>query len=271
EAVQVRSGLPPPRIQAVCVRLSRGSGSSTTRSSRRCHQRDQVGRVPVLRAFYTGHSVGGQMKRPVLVDLVLALAIGAAVGAQSRSGHIRSWWNAGSGERFAALSTYDNANGAVAVLNADGAFDTKGHPSSEPLGPNGRACVPCHQPSSGMSLSIEGVRERWNATQGRDPLFAAIDGANCPSLPQSAASSHSLLLDRGLIGVALSSPPVAADGSTIPPESPIEIVRDQNTCNTDPAYGLRSATARVSVFRRPRVAANLKYLATRARPLHIIH
>jgi hypothetical protein len=209
------------------------------------------------------------MKRTVFLGLVLAFAIGVAVGAQNRSSQLRGWWNAGSGERFAALSTYDNSNGAVAVLNAAGAFDTKGHPFFEPLGPNGRACVTCHQPSSGMSLSIEGIRERWNATQGRDPLFAAIDGANCPSLPQSAASSHSLLLDRGLIRVALPWPPVAADGSPIAPEFTIEIVRDPSTCNIDPAYGLRSATPRVSVFRRPRVAANLKYVASGSPPFNI--
>src|SRR5262245_57182110 len=210
------------------------------------------------------------MKLKVILSLILALAIGAAaVAGQSRSGPLRSWWTAGSGERFATLSTYENANGAVALLNAGGAFETKGHPFFEPLGPNGRACVTCHQPSSGMSLSSEGIRERWTATQGRDPLFAAVDGANCPSLPQAPASSHSLLLDRGLIRVALPWPPIAADGSTIVPEFTIEIVRDPSTCNTDPTYGIRSATPRVSVFRRPRVTANLKYVASGSPPFNI--
>ena len=35
-------------------------------------------------------------------------------------------------------------------------------------------------------------------TDELDPIFAAIDGSNCPKLPQGIATSHSMLLERGL-------------------------------------------------------------------------
>jgi hypothetical protein len=120
-----------------------------------------------------------------------------------------------------------------------------------------------------MSLSVDAIREQWRTTGGRDPLFAAIDGSNCPSLPQADASSHSLLLDRGLFRIGLPWPPMAADGSRITPEFTIDIVRDPSTCNADPGYGLRSANPTVSVFRRPRVTANLKYVIASSGPFNI--
>jgi hypothetical protein len=53
---------------------------------------------------------------------------------------------------------------------------------------------------------------------------------------------------------------VAPHGVT--PEFTIEVVRDPTGVNRDPVYGLASATPTVSVFRRPRVVANLKYVTS---------
>jgi hypothetical protein len=82
---------------------------------------------------------------------------------------------------------------------------------------------------------------------------------NCPGLPPDDPRSHSLLLERGLFRIALPWPPVRADGSPIDPEFTLEVVRDPTGCNTDPVYGLHSATPTISVFRRPRPVANTKY------------
>ena len=41
-------------------------------------------------------------------------------------------------------------------------------------------------------------------------------------------------------------------------------MRDPSGCNTDPTFGLNSADPHISVFRRPRMAANLRYLAVDA-------
>jgi len=128
--------------------------------------------------------------------IVMSLAASAQSGA-------RLWWAPGDGTPLADFAAYGNDRGTVGVLNTSGRLDTKGHPFFEPIGTNGRACVTCHQPADGMSLSVRTVRERWAATGGKDPLFAAVDGMNCPNLPPDDPRSHSLLLERGLIRVAL--------------------------------------------------------------------
>ncbi len=170
------------------------------------------------------------------------------------------WWQPGSGATLPASTSYANDYGRIGILNTSGPIDTRGHPFFEPIGTNGRACVTCHQPADSMSLSVDSIRARWDATNGRDPLFAAIDGQNCPHLPSAERASHSLLLDRGLIRVFLPWPPRAADGTAVEPEFTLEVVRDPTGCNTHPEYGLKSATPTVSVYRRPRPAANLKYV-----------
>lgn len=197
---------------------------------------------------------------------VLALAA-AEPPPQTRSTYDGDrWWAPGDGRVFPRVLDYENEAGTVRTLNLGGPTDTRGHPFFTPLGTNGRACVTCHQPADGMSLSVETIRARWQATAGRDPLFAAIDGSNCPSLPQGETSSHSLLLGHGLFRVWRPWPPKAADGSTIEPEFTIEVVRDPTGCNLDPVYGLNGKSASVSVFRRPRPTTNLKYLTVAGFP-----
>ena len=168
-----------------------------------------------------------------------------------------AWIQAGSDVVLPPNMTFENGLGRLGVLNTSGPIDTKGHPFFEAIGSNSRACVTCHQPANAMSVSVESIRERWRITQGRDPLFAAIDGSNNPSLPQDQEASHSLLLNRGLFRVGLPWPPPG-----VSPEFTIEIVRDPEGVNRDPVYGLTSARPTVSVFRRPRVAANLKYVTS---------
>lgn len=170
-------------------------------------------------------------------------------------------WRAPNDPRpFPAIATYPNQAGALTTLSLGGPLDTRGHPFFAPLGTNGRACVTCHQPADGMSLSVATIRHQWDASQGKDPLFAPVDGANCPDLPVGVASSHSLLLERGLFRIFRPWPPRAGDGSTIDPQFDIEVVRDPTGCNTHPRYGLRSREPMISVYRRPRPIANVKYL-----------
>ena len=190
---------------------------------------------------------------------VLAGVVLGALAAAAQSAPSSAWWAPGQGTPLPGYATYENERGHVGLLNMAGPIDTKGHPFFEPIGTNGRACVSCHQPSDGMALSLRSVRERWTATGGTDPLFAAVDGMNCPNLPAADARSHSLLLERGLFRIALPWPPTRVDGTPIEPEFTIEVVRDPSGCNTDPVYGLRSATPTISVFRRPRPVANTKY------------
>ncbi len=165
----------------------------------------------------------------------------------------RPWWDPGRGTPLPPARDFQDPSGQLRLLNQSGEVQTKDHPFFTPLGVNGRACVTCHQPTSAMSLSLDLIRMRWAETDGQDPLFAAIDGSNCPNLAQDKEESHSLLLERGLFRVALPWPPVAPSGNVVKPDFRIEVVRDPTGCNRNPAS--------ISVYRRPRVAANLKYIA----------
>lgn len=171
-----------------------------------------------------------------------------------------SWWAPGFGGTLPQNAEYPNDNGRVGIYLTDGPFNTAGHPFFEAIGSNGRACVTCHQPADGMSISLATIQDRWRATDGKDPLFAAIDGSNCPDLPQQDPESHSLLLQRGLFRVFLPWPPRDRDNNVIEPEFSIEVVRDPTGCNTSKTYGLSSKEPMISVYRRPRPAANLPYV-----------
>src|SRR4051794_33017343 len=48
------------------------------------------------------------------------------------------------------------------------------------LGANGRACVDCHQASSGWTITPTQIRKLFDTTGGLAPLFRLNDGANNP-------------------------------------------------------------------------------------------
>src|SRR5215203_163733 len=162
--------------------------SSAAWKCRRCRRRScGYGRV-------TNRARADVMKRWT-VAIALLGGLGSTIAFAQGGGS--SWWSPGRGTTIPALALYDNDGGAVGVLMASGPVVTKGHPFFEAIGTNGRACVTCHQPADGMALAVSTVRARWQATRGRDPLFAPVDGMNCPDLPPDEPRSHSLLLDRG--------------------------------------------------------------------------
>ena len=188
----------------------------------------------------------------------LALVAGGTLIAAPSATKPDRWWSPGDGRVFPASLDYGNAQGSLRVLLDGGALKTKGHPFFEPLGANGRACVTCHQPADAMSISAQTARERWDATKGKDPLFAAIDGSNCPALPQGNRASHSLLIERGLFRIQLPWPVRQWNGKPVQPDFTLEVVRDPNGCNSGAKYG--PAAGNISVYRRARPVANMKYL-----------
>src|SRR3990170_8508715 len=184
------------------------------------------------------------------VALVLLPAACAATLLPAQPAPSR-WWAPGANGSLPAYADYANAWGRLGIVNASGPVETAGHPFFEPIGGNGRACVSCHQPADGMSLAVTTIVQRWQDTQGTDPIFAAVDGRNCPHLPARDPAAHSLLLERGLFRIPLRWPPVDAAGAPIPPEFTIEVVRDPTGCNTHPVYGIDGERHEVSVYRRP--------------------
>lgn len=168
-----------------------------------------------------------------------------------------------------------NSLGSTGSYETGGATNTAGNAFFQSLGTNGRSCFTCHQPSSGMSISVSNIVARSGISQF-DPLFAPVDGANCPSAVLKGdpfASAHSLLLTKGLIRVSMPVPlqtsDVNADGSPNPHdvEYTIKVLHDPNGCNTDPTYNQvvvagQPTRQMVSMYRRPVMSGDLKFKAT---------
>lgn len=254
------------KSRSVCAPLC---SSTTVRNHSRLFPSTASLSEQLMRAIPRWHvtrfSSPGMLRRMSILPGVLltAAAFTSILTAQSGSPYsvANPWWQAGQGTVVPNTGDWQNDTGQLRVQNQGGDVQTAGHPFFTALGSNGRACVTCHQPSNGMTVGTALLQQRYTETQGNDPVFAAIDGSNCPNLPQSQMSSHSLLLNRGLFRIGLPWPPVGADGNPITPEFQIQVVADPTGCNTSPKYGLNSQQPTISVYRRPRVVANVQYLS----------
>src|SRR5882724_7241451 len=94
----------------------------------------------------------------------LALGIAFTLSAQYQDNSRVAWIEPGSGVVLPEFDAFDSVNGTLGVLNASGPVNTDNHPFFTPLGTNGRACVNCHQPTYGMSISAASMVERWRTT-----------------------------------------------------------------------------------------------------------
>jgi cytochrome c peroxidase len=140
-----------------------------------------------------------------------------------------------------------NATGQMGTVSTTGTID-QGNAFFRSFGTNGRSCASCHFQASAFGLSAEAARAVFATTGGTDPLFAPVDGANCPSVtPADGAAGHSLLLNQGLIRVGLTVP---ADA-----EYTIAAVHDPYGC------ALRGSPAEASVYRRVLPTTNLRFLS----------
>ena len=110
--------------------------------------------------------------------------------------------------RRAGALMFPNASGAVAIvgmdeLNAD-------NPFFQELGTNGRSCVTCHRPAQGWNITPAELRDRFDRTDGLDPIFRTNDGSNCEGADVSTIGKRrrafSLLLQKGLIRVRARRP-----------------------------------------------------------------
>lgn len=117
------------------------------------------------------------------------------------------------------------------------------------LGTNGRTCATCHDAGDGWSITPAHLQQRFQITQGTDPVFRALDGANCPSADVSTvearSSAYSLLLNKGLIRMSL---PVPANA-----EFSIIAINDPYQCP-------ETTTNRPALYRRPLPSTNLRFL-----------
>ena len=171
----------------------------------------------------------------LVVKFVAAWSLGVVVPVHAREA-----------DRKTAVDT-PNPTGVLRTVVLDPATLDRSNPFFQSLGTNGRACVSCHVPSSGWSLSPAELEKRFNDTGGLDPVFRTVDGSNSPkadvSTLEKRRSAFGMLLDRGVIRV----------GMPIPPEAEFELV------TADDPYGYASANE-LSLFRRPLPSTNLRFL-----------
>jgi cytochrome c peroxidase len=144
----------------------------------------------------------------------------------------------------------DDATGAIETFNVNGHTNTKGA-FFQSLGTNGRSCSTCHVADQAMSIAPPQIRQRFEQTRGRDPLFNAVDGANCANAVASSEAAHSLLLSHGLIRIALAVPAGA--------QFTVTAVHDPYGCAL-----VSDSTGRLilSTYRRPLPSTNLRFLST---------
>ena len=147
------------------------------------------------------------------------------------------------------LQPFRDKTGFIATYNTAGDIDQT-NAFFQPLGTNGRTCATCHQADQAMGLEVEHIRQRFIQTAGQDPLFAPVDGANCPDAQRGDAAAHSLLLNNGLIRIGITLPEKIEFGLTL--------VHDPYGC----AITKDDATGRqvVSVYRRPLPGTNVRFL-----------
>jgi cytochrome c peroxidase len=146
------------------------------------------------------------------------------------------------------MMRFDNSTGVAATFSTAGKVDLTG-PFFQSLGTNGRACVSCHQPSTGWTITPANVQARFDATDGTDPIFRTNDGSNSPdadvSTLEARRSAYSMLLNKGLIRVGIGMPAIS----------------EFKLMAVDDPYGYASASE-LSLFRRPLPSTNLKFLST---------
>lgn len=141
-----------------------------------------------------------------------------------------------------------NPTGSHTTLLTGGPW-TDDNPFFQRLGTNGRSCITCHEPAAGWTLTPSRVQSRFNSTNGLEPLFRTVDGANSPTADVSTVDArriaYSMLLTKGLIRVGMGIPATA----------------EFSLVEADDPYGYASASE-LSLFRRPLPATNLKFLST---------
>jgi cytochrome c peroxidase len=162
-------------------------------------------------------------------------------------------------------------SGSVATLADDHAGDVLRAPGDHAFfrsfGTNDRACIHCHVPAAGWTITPETVQlrftnpldpsdpacladpfrcraERDPRSWGRDPLFRPVDGAVSPDADVSTTvarlAAYRLLLEKALVRV----------GMPIPAEAEFTLVAVD-----DPYH--HAGAAELSLFRRPLPATNL--------------
>lgn len=176
---------------------------------------------------------GDKMMKPALLLLALCgIAIVTVAGTKQPN-------PLNSRDETGTLSTYSTAGGV-----------DKANPFFQSLGTNGRTCASCHVSTDAWSIIPRHLQDRFNASQGLDPVFAPVDGANCPSADVSTftarQAAYSLLLTKGLLRIGLTMPSNA--------DFSIQQIADPYNCP-------QTTVTQPAMYRRPLPSTNLDFLS----------
>jgi cytochrome c peroxidase len=171
------------------------------------------------------------------VVLVIATIAGLIATVRASPGTSRA-----AGER-----AFPNPAGVLAIVGANGS--EADNPFFQELGTNGRSCATCHRPAQAWTITPAELQDRFNRTDGLDPVFRSNDGSNCERVDLSTVpkrrQAFSLLLAKGLIRIA----------GDVPAGAEFGIV------GVDDPYRCGAPLTSVSMYRRPLPTANLKFLS----------
>ena len=151
-----------------------------------------------------------------------------------------------------SLEIDPDPTGFVATDQPAGATFTNFNAFFSNLGTNQRTCLTCHQPQTGWTVSAASVRQRFEISQGEDPIFRLVDGATCPTDNVSSYAAklkaYSLLVNKGLIRIGL----------PLPASLTMTSVNDPYNCSDNSVVNVGS-TAIYSFHRRPLPATDLYF------------
>jgi cytochrome c peroxidase len=143
--------------------------------------------------------------------------------------------------------TFPNPAGVLSVVGLEDPQTNT--PFNQPLGTNGRSCGSCHRPAQGWAVTPAELRDRFDRTEGLDPIFRTNDGSNCEGADVSTIGKRrrafSLLMMKGLIRVAM----------------PVPERREFDIVEVDDPYRCGAPLTAASMYRRPLPSANLKFLS----------
>jgi cytochrome c peroxidase len=154
---------------------------------------------------------------------------------------------------------FPNDQGTLQSLSTNPARTITKNPFFDPsIGTNGQACVTCHGPDVGITITVPFINKAFTATGGTDPLFRFNDTANNPFVTGHTAADYSLILKLGVVRI----------GKTIPATADFTVVAANAATNanfaaphtfpltTDPQH---VGTPTLSLFRRPLVNTNVNF------------
>jgi cytochrome c peroxidase len=212
-----------------------------------------------------------------LVLFVSVMTLPLALGQSSSSSSVPAWLSATLKQALSAPllpailpgsvpatlpqnTTSIDATGETTTYFPGGAVTTASESFFQPLGTNGRTCFTCHKAATNWSMTPTTVLLTFAETLGKDPLFAPVDGADCPN--RGAANStfgpafiaaRTELFGRGDIRIFLA-----------PPANPqwvsVTVSSDPTGCENSAVYGINNPTnPTLSFYRRPLPATNVIY------------